>query len=421
MKDTVAVLLAAGRGTRIKSKTPKVLHEVLGKPIIGYVFEALDDAGISDIVTVAGFGSELLKKRFPEADVVLQKELLGSGDAVRTAKKALLKYPGDILVICGDTPLVRSESIRALVARHKTGGASATLLTAKVKDPTNYGRIVRDDKGKVTRIVEELEAPLYEKVIDEINVGTYCFKAADLFMALEEIRADNAKKEFYITDVISILHREGKTIESVGLNDPEEMIGINTRKDLSEATRIMKNRILDGLMLSGVTIQDPSSTTVYPGTKIGQDTIIYPNTFIEEDVEIGKDCRIGPFARIHPKVRIGRNVEIGNFVELNRTRIGDGTKVKHHAYLGDTTVGSGVNIGAGTITANYDGKNKNPTVIEDNAFIGVGAILIAPVKVGKGAVVGAGCVVPKRHNVPKGATVVGVPARVIKGKTKREK
>ncbi|HPM43586.1 MAG TPA: DapH/DapD/GlmU-related protein, partial [Candidatus Omnitrophota bacterium] len=208
----------------------------------------------------------------------------------------------------------------------------------------------------------------------------------------------------------------GKTIETVELADPSEMTGINTRKDLAESIRIMKLRIMDELMHSGVTIHDPASTTVYPGVKIGEDTVIYPNTFIESDVEIGKNCHIGPFARIHPKVSIGNNVEIGNFVELNRTRIGDNTKVKHHVYLGDATVGVGVNIGAGVITANYDGKNKNPTSIEDKAFIGVGAILIAPVKVGRNAVVGAGCVVTKKHNVPKGATVVGIPARVIKYK-----
>ncbi|HPM42409.1 MAG TPA: NTP transferase domain-containing protein, partial [Candidatus Omnitrophota bacterium] len=210
MKDTVAVILAAGRGTRMKSKTPKVLHEVLGKPIIGYVFEALDDAGVSETITVAGYGSDLLKQKFPGADVVIQKELLGSGDAVRTAKKVLSKYSGDVVVVCGDTPLVRGESIRALVAKHKNTSSSATILTARVKDPTNYGRIVRDDNGAVTKIVEELEAPLYEKVIDEVNVGTYCFKAGELFRALDKVRSDNAKKEFYLTDVINVLHKEGK-------------------------------------------------------------------------------------------------------------------------------------------------------------------------------------------------------------------
>lgn len=417
MKNTVAVVLAAGRGTRMKSKTPKVLHEVLGKPIIEYVIDAVSGAGIDRVVMVTGFGAKLLADAVPDVKVVVQKKLLGSGDAVKTSRKLLGSYNGDILVICGDTPLVRAGSIRALVEKHKSSSASVTIMTAHVSDPTNYGRIVRDDAGRVTRIVEELEAPLYEKVISEVNVGTYCFKASDLFRALAEVTSDNAKKEFYITDAIGILHREGRPIESVVLEDPDEMIGVNTRIDLAEANRIMKRRIMDGLMLSGVTIQDPQTTTIYPGAKIGADTVIYPNTFIQSDVNIGTNCHIGPFARIRPGVRLGDNVEVGNFVELVRTRVGDGTKVKHHTYLGDATVGSGVNIGAGTITANFDGKNKSPTVIEDGAFIGVGAILIAPVKIGKKAIVGAGSVVPKRHNVPNGATVVGIPARVMKRKS----
>lgn len=403
----------------MKSKVPKVLHEILGKPIIEYVLEALDDAGIKDVVTVAGFGSDLLAERVQGTKIVIQKELLGSGDAVRTARKALGGYTGDVLVICGDTPLVRGESIRALVAKHKTSGAAATLMTARVKDPTNYGRIVRDADGRIVKIVEELEAELYEKVIDEVNVGTYCFRAPELFRALGGLTADNAKKEFYVTDVIGNFRHGGLPVESVVLADPAEMIGINTRVHLADATAIMKRRILEGLMLAGVTVEDPASTTVYPGARIGADTVLYPNTYIQSDVTIGRNCRIGPFARLRPGVRIGNNVEVGNFVELTRTVIGDNTKVKHHTYLGDATVGAQVNIGAGTITANYDGVRKNPTVIEDRAFIGVGAVLIAPVRVGRGAVVGAGCVVPKKHHVPKGATVVGVPARVMQRKGKR--
>lgn len=399
----------------MKSKIPKVLHEMLGKPVISYVLDALGDAGIDNVITVAGFGSKLLAERITGTKIVIQKELLGSGDAVKSARKALARYTGDVLVICGDTPLVRSESIRLLVARHKTSGAAATLMTARVQDPTNYGRIVRDaHTGKVAKIVEELDAELHEKLIDEVNVGTYCFRAADLFKALVALTANNTKKEFYLTDVVGVLSRERKSVESVELADPEEMIGINTRVHLAEATRICKDRILERLMLDGVTVEDPRSTTVYPGVSIGPDTVIYPHTYIQSDVVIGRSCRVGPFARIRPGTRIGDNAEIGNFVELARTVIGAGTKVKHHTYLGDATVGANVNIGAGTITANYDGRNKNKTVIEDRAFIGVGAVLIAPVRVGRNAVVGAGSVVTKNHDVPGGATVAGVPARVMR-------
>jgi len=266
----------------------------------------------------------------------------------------------------------------------------------------------------VARIVEEVDATPVERAIEEVNVGTYCFKAPDLFKALAGLSADNAKKEFFLTDVIGIFRRAGKTVEASVLEDPDEMIGVNTRLHLAEASRICRARILDGLMLSGVTVEDPLTTTVCPGVEIGADTVIHPHTYIHGDVSIGKGCRIGPFARLRSGCRIGKNVEIGNFVELARTTVGQGTKIKHHTYLGDAAVGVNVNIGAGTITANYDGTHKNRTVIGDRAFIGVGAILIAPVTVGRGATVGAGAVVTKNHDVPADATVAGVPARVMK-------
>ena len=414
MKDPIAIILAAGRGTRMKSETPKVLHKILGKPIIHYVIDSVKSAGVSDMVLVAGYGSSLLKEEANDLKVVIQKELLGSGDAVRTAGKTRKNYSGDILVACGDAPLIRAQTIKSLIEKHRSSKASVTILTAKLDNPTGYGRIARDDAGKVTGIVEQVKASLYEEVINEINVGTYCFKAADLFEALEAVRPDNKKKEIFLTDTISIIKNKGKRIESYLVEDPDEAVGVNTRIDLATSTSILKKRIAGQLMLEGVTIQDPSSTVIYPGVKIGKDTTIYSNTVIESPAEIGSNCRIGPFTRIRPDVYIGDDVEVGNFVELNRTKVGDGTKIKHHTYLGDAIVGKGVNVGAGTITANYDGKKKSKTVIEDGAFIGVGAILIAPVRVGSKATVGAGSVVPKEHNVPKGVTVVGIPARIYK-------
>lgn len=411
-----AIILAAGRGTRMKSDIPKVLHNLLGAPIIFYVLDALREAGVKDMVTVAGYGSGLLKKAIGRrTKFVIQKRLLGSGDAVIRAKSALGPgSSGNILVICGDTPLIRQETIKNLIDKHNSSNASATILTAKLKDPTGYGRIVRDDNKSVSKIVEEIEAGLYEEVIDEINVGTYCFKAKDLYEALAMVKPDNRKKEIFLTDVIEILHNKGRRIESVLTEDEGSAIGINDRTDLAAASSALKKRILDDLMLSGVTVEDPMTTIIYPDVRIGRDTVIRANTVIESGVVIGQRCLVGPFARLREGVRMDNESEAGNFVELVRTTIGARSRVKHHTYLGDATVGSDVNIGAGTITANFDGVKKNRTVIEDGAFIGIGARLIAPVKVGRRATIGAGCVVPKNKNVPGGATVVGIPARVLR-------
>lgn len=421
MKNTIAIILAAGKGTRMESSIPKVLHPILGKPVINYVLDSLKDAEIDDMVVVVGHSGELLKDVLRGIDIktVSQKELLGSGDAVNAAKKIVSGYRGDIVVICGDTPLVSAKTIKTILKKHRASKAAATVLTAEIKNPAGYGRIVKGPDGNVSKIVEDQEADFYEQLITEVNVGTYCFRAKDLFDALQEVKAENKKGEYFLTDTIEILHKQKKLIESVVTDDTDEMIGVNTRSDLAEATLILKNRILKKIMASGVTIEDPLSTTIYPGVEIGRDTIIYPNTIIESDVEIGSSCHIGPFARIRGGVHLDDNVEVGNFVELVRARIGESTKVKHHTYLGDALVGKNVNVGAGTITANFDGKKKNRTIIEDGVFLGVGSILIAPVRIGEGATVGAGAVIPKDHNVPARATVIGVPARVIKHGRKR--
>ncbi|OGW84344.1 MAG: hypothetical protein A2987_06940 [Omnitrophica bacterium RIFCSPLOWO2_01_FULL_45_10] len=416
MKDVIAVVLAAGKGTRMKSGIPKVLHRILGKSIIVHILDSIKKSGVNKTIVVTGHGRGLLKEALKKAavKVVTQKELLGSGHALISAKKALQGRSNNVLVVCGDTPLLKSGTLKELIDKHKQSGASATILAGKLKDPSGYGRIARDGRGRIIKIVEEENVKFYEGSKNEINVGTYCFKALDIFEALGKVKRDNKKKEYYLTDAIDILNREGKLIESVEAEDPDEAIGINERADLAEATQVLKKRILEEVMAGGVTVEDPQTTTIYTGVKIGRDTVIHPNTIIESEVEIGEDSSIGPHARLRPDVRIGNRVVIGDFVELVRTRVGDDSRIKHLTYLGDTTVGRHVNIGAGTITANYDGKNKNKTIIEDGASIGVGAMLIAPVRIGKGAVVGAGCVVPKNHNVPKGATVAGVPARALK-------
>lgn len=421
MKDMISIVLAAGKGTRMRSEIPKVLHEILGRPMLRHLLDSIRGAGVDDVIVVAGYGAELLKKAIEGVKIIIQKELLGSGDAVTTAKKILKGYSGDLLVAYGDTPLLQVETINNLITRHRNSKASATLLAAELKDPRGYGRVIRDDNGNILKIVEEMEASFYEEIIEEVNVGLYCFKAKDLFDALEEIKPENKKKEYYLTDAIAILHKNKKTIESTAPKDINEIIGVNTRGGLAAANRLLKKRIMEDLMANGVTIEDPELTTIYPDVKIGKETKIYPNTIIESGVEIGRECHIGPFARLRQGVNLEDNVEIGNFVELVRTKVGKGTKIKHHTYLGDTTVGNNVNVGAGTITANYDGKEKNRTVIEDGAFIGVGAVLIAPVKIGSRATVGAGCVVPKNHNVPKGSTVIGVPARIFAKRVKERR
>ena len=413
MKKIAAVVLAAGRGTRMNSHLPKVLHRLQSKPLLGFVLEALKRAGINRQILVLGYKDKAVKSAFPAAEVVTQKELLGSGDAVKSAKRALSSFKGDILVICGDTPFIRKETIEKLMTEQKNSGASCTILTAKLTNPAGYGRILRDDAGNILKIIEEKNASAYEEVIEEINVGCYSFDKKDLFSSLEKLKMDAKKKEYYLTDVIEMLAEKNKRVSSVLCEDPDEAIGINSKIDLARANVIIKKRTLVALMSEGVTIVDPDSTFVDTGAKIGRDTVIEPHTIIENGVTIGKNCHIGPFARIREKTKIDDNVEIGNFTELVRTKVSSGSKIKHMTYLGDAEIGKGVNVGAGTVTANYDGKNKNKTIIEDNAFIGVGAILIAPVKIGKGAVVGAGSVVTRNKNVPPRKTVAGVPARIL--------
>ena len=415
MTKMIAVILAAGRGTRMKSDLPKIMHTILGKPMISYVTDAVYRAAVNDIVIVTGFGSDKVREHFKGTKVrtAIQKRLLGSADAVGTVKKDF-SSKGDVLIVYGDTPLVTEDTIRLLIKKHRSSGASLTLLTAILKDPSGYGRIIRDAYGRITRIAEDSETRENEKNCGEINVGTCIFKSGDLLDALKYIDCDNSKGEYYLTDAVEILYSRSKNVESMAMENLDEMIGVNSRVELARATNVMKNRVMKKLMASGVTIQDPATTTIYPDVKIGRDSVIYPNTIIESDVIIGKNCHIGPFARIRGGTRIGDKTEVGNFVELVRTQVAGSTKVKHHTYLGDAKVGKNVNIGAGTITANYDGKNKSRTFIGDGSFIGVGAILIAPVKIGKKALVGAGSVILRGQNVKAGATVVGVPAKILR-------
>ncbi|HPN72715.1 MAG TPA: NTP transferase domain-containing protein [Candidatus Omnitrophota bacterium] len=419
MKNVTAVILAAGMGTRMKSDVPKVLHRIGSTTMLERIMSNLQSSGIDDILAVIGYKAEMIESLFMEQlRFVRQPELLGSGDALAHAVDFMTDRENTVLVTCGDTPLITAETYKKMVRAHFKEKASCVLLTAEVENPSSYGRIVRDAQGNVMRIVEEKDLEGPEKRIKEINVGTYCFVKSEIVKYIREIELNEKKKEFYLTDIVDILRRKGKKIVSVSCAEGEH-VGVNSRRDLAMVNSLMYLRKAEELMEEGVTIVDPATAYIDYSASIGRDTVIFPCTVIEEDVKVGKACKIGPFARLRPGTVLKDNTEAGNFVEICRTRVGKNTRVKHHTYLGDAVVGDNVNVGAGTITANYDGRNKNRTSIGDGAFLGVGSVLIAPVKIGEKAVVGAGSVVTRNKDVGKGKTVAGVPARELPKKRKK--
>ena len=443
MDGLTIVILAAGEGKRMRSRQPKVLHRLCGRPLIGY---ALRTARVlaDRIVLVVGPDADGVRAAAGEGvRVVEQRERLGTGHAVLQAREAC--GAGTILVLPGDSPLLSSETLTALVAQHRAAGAAATVLTAVVDRPQGYGRILRQG-GRVTRIVEERDATDDQKKITEINTSVYGFDARRLWTALGELRPDNDQGEYYLTDVIGLLARAGGRIEALAAPDPAEALGINDRKQLAAVAAIQRRRILDGLMEAGVTVLDPASTYVEDTVTIGPDTTLYPNVVLEGATTIGSECVIasgcqvsasrfgdrvtlkpycvvseavveddatlGPFCHLRPGCHIGQKAKIGNFVEAKKTRIGRGSKANHLAYLGDATVGEDVNIGAGTITCNYDGRAKHETRIGDGAFVGTNATLVAPLVIGEGAYVGGGSTITK--DVPPGALAVGRAPQVVK-------
>jgi len=372
-----------------------------------------------EVIVVGGHGlMEVRRALGKEAEVVHQKALLGSGHAVHQAVKALTGFRGSVMVLYCDTPLISSETLKVLLEDHRSGRTDCTLLSVDVDRPEGYGRIKMNSGGTVEKIVEENDATDAEKKIREINVGCYVFDGRKLFESLKKVPRNPGKNEYYLTDTIEILSRQGR-VSAVAARDLDETMGINTRHHLAEAQRIMQKKILDHWIEQGVLIRDPQTTVIDAGVRIGIDTEILPHTVIETGCVIGKKCVIGPFARLRGASIIADEAVVGNFVEIVRSKIGRKTQVKHLSYLGDAEVGESVNIGAGTITANYDGKKKHRTVIKDRAQIGSGTVLVAPVVVGRGAKTGAGSVIPRGKDVPDGAVVAGVPARKLPGKASK--
>lgn len=429
MKNRYAIVLAAGQGTRMKSKLYKVLHPVLGQPMIRYVMDGLKPSAVEELVTVVGHGAEAVMAEIGEASqFVIQKEQLGTAHAVLEAESLLRDKQGTTMVVCGDTPLITSETFAQLFEYHESVQSKATILTTKVADPTGYGRVLRSDDEDVTRIVEHKDATAEEKLVNEINTGTYCFDNEALFKALDKVDNDNAQGEYYLPDVIEILKAEGEKVTAFTTEDEDETMGVNDRVALANAEKVMRKRLNEYHLRNGVTMIDPDTTyigpkvsmepdvTIYPGTMIlgettiGTGNIIGANCEIEnctigndnvirqsvvKNSKIGNKTNIGPFAHIRPETAIGDLARVGNFVEIKKSEIGEDTKVSHLSYIGDATLGKDVNIGCGTITVNYDGVNKHQTTIEDHAFVGCNTNLMAPVTIGEGSLVAAGSTISK--------------------------
>ncbi|WP_100405933.1 bifunctional UDP-N-acetylglucosamine diphosphorylase/glucosamine-1-phosphate N-acetyltransferase GlmU [Bacillus solitudinis] len=424
MSSRYAVILAAGQGTRMKSKLYKVLHPVCGKPMVQHVVDQVTELGFDEIVTIVGYGAEIVREQLgKKVAYAVQEKQLGTGHAVMQAEDVLGIKEGTTVVLCGDTPLITAKTIENLLKHHESQVAKATVLTAYAENPTGYGRMVRNQDGLVERIVEQKDASEKEQEINEINTGTYCFDNKALFESLKHVGNKNSQGEYYLPDVIEILQKSGETIAAYQTEDFGETLGVNDRVALSEAEAIMKKRINEMWMRNGVTIIDPQQTYISTEAMIGQDTVIYPGTVISGSTEIGTECiigpnseikdsqigdsttikqsvvydsyiganvAIGPFAHIRPQSKINDEVRIGNFVEIKKSTLGKGSKASHLSYIGDSDIGSEVNFSCGAVTVNYDGKNKFLTKIEDGAFIGCNSNLIAPVTIGKNALIAAG-------------------------------
>ena len=447
-RELTVLVLAAGRGTRMRSAVAKVLHPVLGRPLLAWPLAVARALSATRRGVIVGFQAEAVTKTLPAGfEAVLQRELNGTGHAVLQARR-LFAGEGDTVVLSGDTPLLNAATVRRLLADHRRRRATVSFLTARHADPSGYGRVVRDERGEVRAIVEHDDADAATRRIDEVNAGVYCFENRFLDRALGRLRAANRQEEYYLTDVIAAAVRSGRGVVGVLCDDAEEMLGVNDRVQLARVHDVLRRRVLERLMRAGVTVVDPASTWVEPGVRVGADSVLLPGTTLQggtvvgarcrigphtrvrdsrigpdsvvadccvlEEAALGPRCRVGPFARLRPGTRLAAGVHVGNFVETKKARLGAGAKAGHLSYLGDAEIGRRVNVGAGTITCNYDGYSKYVTVIGDDVFIGSDTQLVAPVRVGKGALVAAGTTVTK--DVPAGALAVSrAPQKTVDG------
>lgn len=428
MKIT-AVILAAGKGVRMCSQLPKVVHQVAGKPMVVHVADVARQAGADRIVLVVGHSRQKVEDLFGPGMVefVVQEEQLGTGHALMQAWEKV-SQDDTIVVLAGDTPLLQTTTLQGLLNYHQESQAIATVLSTEVEDPYGYGRIIRDETGAFQAIVEEKDASETDKIVSEINSGMYCFQVQEAFAALSRITSNNAQGEYYLTDILKILMSEGKKVEIFRTDAREDIYGINDRVQMSKAEEILRKRKNEALMKNGVTIIDPRSTFIDDDVEIACDTIIYPSTLIEgrtvigsgcqigpgthitsssignnvliensriKEAQVGDECTIGPYAYLRPQAILHRRVKVGDFVEIKKSTLGEGSKAPHLSYIGDAILGKGVNVGAGTITCNYDGVNKWETILEDGVFIGSNTNLVAPVKVGQNSVTGAGSTITR--------------------------
>ena len=416
--DIKSVILAAGKGTRMKSNTPKVLHEIYGKSLLGYVLDSVKDITNENFVIVGHHAEDVEKyveENYKNAKTVLQSPQLGTGHAVSMVCPFLENYNGQVLILCGDTPLITEETLKKFVEYHNSNNSDLTVMSTLFDNPTNYGRIIREPDNTLKCIVEEKDATPEQKAVKEVNAGIYCLNWNKVKNAFSQLTSNNAQGEYYLTDIIEWGKKNNLNVNAFILDDNKEIYGINSRINLAQATRYLTDRVLNNLMINGVTIVDPTSTWISADTEIGQDTIIYPSTYIEGKNKIGSKCKIGPCAHLRGGVTVDDNVKVGNFVEVKKAHIKSNTNVGHLSYIGDSELGEHVNIGAGTITANYDplSRTKSKTILKDNVKIGSNTVLVAPVTVEDGANVGAGSVITK--NIPAWSlAITRSPLKVLK-------
>lgn len=420
-----SIILAAGKGTRMKSDMPKVLHTIFEKTLLGYVIDAVNNTGIADEnFVIVGHQAERVEEyinsKYANAKCILQSPQLGTGHAVSMAVPYLNDFDGEVIILCGDTPLITSDTLKEFVEAHRNMNSDITVMSAIFENPTNYGRVIRNSDNTLNSIVEEKDATLEQKAVKEINAGIYCLNWAKIKPAFSQLKTNNAQGEYYLTDIIKWGNEQNLSVNAYTLKDNEEIYGINSKSNLAEATKFLNRKIVNKHLANGVQIIDPSTTWISPETAIEADTIIYPSTYIEGKNKIGKHCKIGPFAHLRGDVVLEDYVKVGNFVEVKKTTIKSHTNACHLTYLGDSEIGSNVNIGAGTITANYNPltKVKSKTIIGDNVKIGSNSVLVAPITIEEGANVGALSVITK--NVTAWAlAITRAPMRVVEGWVKK--